>query len=114
MSEYFTAEFSEPFEAELDVCYLRLSRVSPETARLWQSGILAACFTLSEFPRRCPLAPEAQSFGQEVRLLIYRHRRTMYRVLYTVFDATEDVSGTVRILRVRQGARQETEAEDEF
>lgn len=91
MSDYFQVEFSEPFEADLDVCYLRLS----------------------QFPRRCPLAPEAQSFGQEVRLLIYHHRHTAYRILYTIFDATEDVSGTVRILRVRQGARQE-ETEDGF
>lgn len=53
------------------------------------------------------LAPEAGDFGIEVRLLLYRNRRTTYRILYTIFDASEDASGVVRILRIRQGARPE-------
>ena len=106
---HYSVEFSEPFEADLDVCYLRLFRVSPKAARRWQEGILTACFSLSQFPRRCQVAPEAQSFGREVRLLLYRNRRAIYRVLYTIFDPTEDTSGIVRLLHVRQGARQEQE-----
>lgn len=50
--ERFIVEFSEMCEADLDTCYLRLSRVSPEVAARWQKGILAACFSLSQFPRR--------------------------------------------------------------
>ena len=111
--DHYSVEFSEQCEADLDTCYLRLSRVSPEVAERWQRGILAACFSLSQFPRRCTIAPEAQSLGREVRLLLYRNRRTLYRILYTIFDATEDSSGIVRILRVRQGARQESEVDDE-
>lgn len=111
--DHYSVEFSEQCEADLDVCYLRLSRVSPEAARRWQEGILDACFSLSQFPRRCPVAPEAQAFGREVRLLLYRNRRAIYRVLYTIFDPTEETSGVVRILRVRLGARQELNADDE-
>lgn len=111
--DYYNVEFSEPFEADLDICYLRLSRVSPEAARQWQVDILDACFSLTQFPRRCPIAPEAQSFGREVRLLLYRQGRNVYRILYIIFDATEDASGVVRILRVRRGARQEADAESE-
>lgn len=111
--DHSSVEFSEQCEADLDVCYLRLSRVSPDAARRWQEGVLDACFSLSHFPRRCPIAPEAQSFGREVRLLLYRNRRAIYRILYTIFDATEDAFGVVRILRVRQGARQELNADEE-
>ncbi len=110
---HYNVEFSEPLEADLDACFLRLSRISPEAARRWQVGILDACFSLSLFPRRCPAAPEAPSFGREVRQLLYRQGRSVYRILYTIFDATEDSSGVVRILRVRRGARQEADADGE-
>ncbi len=81
--------------------------MSPEAAERLKSGVLDACFSLSRFPRRCSLAPEAEDFGEEVRLLIYRNRKTIYRILYTIFDTAEDVSGIVRILRIRQGSRPE-------
>jgi len=58
------------------------------------------------------MAPEAQSYGLEVRLLVYRDRRSLYRILYTIFAPTEEASGVVRILRVRQGARQELNSDD--
>lgn len=86
--ENYRIEFSEPFEADLDTVYLRLSRLSPESAHRWQTGILAACLSLDRFPRRCRLAPDSQDFGREVRQLIYRNRRTVYQILYTIFEAT--------------------------
>lgn len=46
-----------------------------------QSGVLNACFSLAQFPRRCSLAPEAEAFRQEVRLLLYRNRKAVYRIL---------------------------------
>ncbi len=101
----YTVEFSEQFEADFDACYLRMSRISPKSAADLQNGVLEACFSLSQFPRRCSLAPEAEAFGQEVRLLLYRNRKAIYRILYTIFDAAEDVSGIVKILRIRQGSR---------
>jgi len=104
---HYTVEFSEQFEADFDACYLQVSRVSPEAAARLQSGVLDACFSLAQFPRRCSLAPEAEDFGQEVRLLLYRNRKAIYRILFTIFDASEEASGTVRGLRVRQGARPE-------
>ena len=108
----YTVEFSEPFEADFDACYLRLSRRSSEAAMRLQNGVLDACFSLARFPRRCSVAPEAEAFGQEVRLLLYRNRKTVYRILYAIFDPSEEASGIVRILRIRQGARwEETESD---
>lgn len=49
----YTVEFSEQFEADFDACYLRLSRVSPDVAQRLQNGVLDACFSLSQLPRRC-------------------------------------------------------------
>jgi len=75
----YTVEFSEQFEADFDACYLRMSRISPKSAAGLQNGVLEACFSLSQFPRRCSLAPEAEAFSQEVRLLLYRNRKAIYR-----------------------------------
>lgn len=97
----------------MDAVYLRLSRFSAESAYQWQAGIIDACFSLSQFPRRCRLALESEDFQQEVRQLSYRHRRKVYSVLFTIFEATEDSSAEVRILRIRSGAYSVGTAEDE-
>ena len=111
--EYYRVEFSEPFEADMDAVYLRLSRVSAESAHQWQAGIIDACFSLSQFPRRCRLARDSEDFQQEVRQLNYRYRRKIYPVLFTIFEGSDDSSGEVRILRIRSGVYSEGAAEEE-
>lgn len=80
----YRVEFSEPFEADMDTVYLRLSRLSPHSASQWQAGIIDACLSLDQFPRRCPVASDSEDFQQEVRQLNYRHRSKVYLLLFTI------------------------------
>jgi len=58
-----------------------------------------AAQSLTELPRRCSIAPESETFGIEVRQLMYGD----YRILFTIDG------DTVRILRFRHGARRPLE-----
>ena len=105
--DYYRIEFSEPFEADMDAAYLRLSQFSYQSASRWQTGLLAACFSLERFPRRCRIIPASEDFQREVRQLNYRDGGRVYPILFTIFEATADSSAEVRILRIRQGAYRE-------
>lgn len=54
---------------------------------------------LSDYPQRCPLAPESDAFDVHIQQLLYGRRRHRYRVLFTIQGKT------VRILHIRHGAR---------
>ena len=97
----YRIEVSDTADAEADQAYLWLSRRSPEVAGRWYQGLLAAYQSLSEFPGRCPLAPENDLFPDvEVRHLLYGRGRGAYRILFCVIDPE-----TVRILHVRSAAQ---------
>lgn len=53
----YDVRFAEPAEAELEAEYLRLAGVRFELAERWNEGILTACQSLSQLPKRYPLAP---------------------------------------------------------
>jgi plasmid stabilization system protein ParE len=58
-------------------------------------GLLAVVDRLERMPFRCPLAPENESHGEEIRQMIYGS----YRILFTI------LAGRVVILHVLHGAR---------
>ena len=93
---------SEPAETEASDGFLWLNRLSPEFAARWYDGLLEAITSLDTFPRRCPLAPENDDFPDtDVRQLIYRQGRTVYRILFCIIEPD-----TVRVLHIRHAARQ--------
>jgi plasmid stabilization system protein ParE len=103
-------EISSAAEAEADSAFLRLSQVtSLIKARQWYSGLLQTIESLSQMPKRCPLARENKYFSQDVRQLLYGRGHNSYRVLFTILDE-QDVS-TIRILHIRH-ASQQTIGED--
>ena len=57
--------------------------------------------SLSEFPERCPLAPNLSSPSREVRKLLFGRKNYIYRVYFTITE------GVVKVLHVRHGARRE-------
>lgn len=68
----YRIEISSVAEAEADGAFLRLSQViSPAKASQWYSGLLQAIESLSQMPKRCPLARENEYFSQEIRQLLY-------------------------------------------
>lgn len=106
----YRVEISSVAEAEADDAFVRLSQItSPAKASRWYSGLLQAIESLSQMPKRCPLARENEYFSQEIRQLLYGRGRNSYRVLFTVLER-QNVS-TVRILHIRH-ASQKTIGED--
>jgi plasmid stabilization system protein ParE len=109
----FRIEFTDAADMEVQDTFLWLLGRSPEQADRWQAGLEQAVNSLTQFPGRCPLAPESDAFAVPVRQLLYGS----YRVLFTLVDSDDDgAPDTVRILHVRHGARrllsQETEPDD--
>ena len=101
----YRVEISSVAESEMDSAFLRLSQViSPEKARQWHQGLLKTIESLSEMPKRCPLARENKYFSQEIRQLLYGGGRNTYRILFTVVEEIE--VSTVRILNFRYGTQQ--------
>jgi len=77
-----------------------LSEHAGDTGLRWFQGLRESITSLSEFPRRCPLAPENEEFPFEVRQLLYGNRPHAYRILFTIEN------DTVTILHIRHGRRQ--------
>lgn len=101
----YRIEISSVAEAEADSAFLRLSQAtSPTKASQWYLGLLQAIESLSQMPKRCPLARENEYFSQEIRQLIYGRGRNSYRVLFTILEG-QDLS-TIRILHIRHASQQ--------
>ena len=64
-------------------CYEFLTEYSPKNARKWIDGLGAAFTSLTTMPKRCPIAPETDFIGFEVRCLVYLK---YYRILYSIDD----------------------------
>jgi plasmid stabilization system protein ParE len=82
-------------ERDMEAAYRRMMRDAPSGADQWYEDISAAIDSLGEMPERCPLAPEASFFKQEVRHLILGS----YRILFTVGERH------VRVMTVRHSSR---------
>jgi plasmid stabilization system protein ParE len=101
----YRIEISSMAEAEADSACLQMSQMtSPGRASQWYAGLLQAIGSLSQMPKRCPLARENEHFSQEIRQLIYGKGRNSYRILFTVLEEQEVPS--VRILHIRHAAQQ--------
>lgn len=107
----YRIEISSIAEAEADSAFLRLSQISSSTkASQWYSGLLEAIASLSQMPKRCPLARENEHFSQELRQLLYGRERNSYRVIFTILEGQD--TSIVRILHIRH-VYQQTIGEDQ-
>jgi plasmid stabilization system protein ParE len=101
----YRIEISSIAETEADSAFLRLSQISSSVqASQWYAGLLEAIGSLSQMPKRCPLARENDYFSQELRQLLYGRGRNSYRVIFTILER-QDIS-TVRILHIRHAYQQ--------
>ena len=100
----YVREISEAAEKETDDIYLRISSYSPDRARDWFVGLLAAYERLIVFPYQYQAAPE---YGAQFRRMLYGTGAQRYRVLYIVIEpdvALGETQGMVRILHLVHGA----------
>src|SRR5262249_44734731 len=66
----------------------------------WFLALQDAIDSLSDFPDRCPRAPETSHFSIDVRQLLYGQAPHVYRILFTVERES------VYVLHIRHGRRQ--------
>jgi plasmid stabilization system protein ParE len=71
---------------------------APATAASWYEGLEHAIGGLVTFPRRCPIAPEGDFLGQELRHLVYKSHRIIFRI--------EQDARVVRVLHIRHARQQ--------
>jgi plasmid stabilization system protein ParE len=72
---------------------------SRATAVRWARGLRAKIATLKSHPRRCPVDPDSEVYGEEVRVLLYGKRSGVYRVLFAIRG------DKVNVLTVRHSAQ---------
>src|SRR2546421_1376657 len=91
----YQVEITEKAQEEAREAMRWMSQSSPEKAALWYFEFLEKAQSLENFPARCPLAPESETYRREIRHLIFGK----YRILFTIDDET------VYVLRVRHQAQ---------
>lgn len=79
--------------------YLLEISKSRTTALRWARGVRAKIETLRSNPERCPVDPDSEAYGREVRVLLYGRRPGVYRVLFAL------EGDVVQVLTVRHAAR---------
>jgi toxin ParE1/3/4 len=75
-------------------------------AAQWLDGLELAIYTLEQFPRRCPSAPESRRVKRPLRHLLYGRKPDVYRVIYEIDERRRIVS----VLTIRHGAMDEAPA----
>ena len=97
-------------QAENDIgeIYQYISEFSLKAASVWRLDIKSAIISLSSFPKRCPLAPESEKLGYELRQMICGKRTACYRIIFRVIDEKQEF----HILTIRHAARKQLEIED--
>ena len=99
----YKVEITEKAQEETRQALRWIAQHSPEKAALWHFELMEKVASLENFPARCPLAPETQTHGKEMRYLIYGK----YRILFIIQDET------VYVLRIRHQAQDVLNSNDE-
>jgi plasmid stabilization system protein ParE len=73
---------------------------SSAIALRWVRGLRAKIASLSSKPQRCPIDPDSDAYGEEVRVLLHGKRHRKYRILFAIRG------NVVHVLTVRHSARQ--------
>jgi plasmid stabilization system protein ParE len=85
--------------------WIRAESKSSTIALRWIRTIHSKIASLSSNPQRCPIDPDSNAYGGEVRVLLHGKRHRKYRVLFAVKGET------VHVLTVRHSARQSLDDE---
>ena len=73
-------------------------------AERWFNGMIDAIASLEEMPARCPIAPESEAIGREIRLLLHGRKNRAYKIYFAIRYETPS-TGAVRVFHVRHWAR---------
>src|SRR5262245_66286798 len=87
----YKVEITEKAQEEAREAIRWIAQYAPEKAALWHFELMEKVDSLENFPARCPLAPESETHGKEIRHLIFGK----YRILFIIEDET------VYVIRIR-------------
>ncbi len=76
----YKVDISIPALQDAEDAFLQIRQFNLEASKSWYEGLLESVFSLEEFPNRCPIAPESEIIGREIRQLLYGKRRQIYRI----------------------------------
>jgi plasmid stabilization system protein ParE len=98
-------------DAEAVFIWLK-ENISGTYATAWYNGLVDSIYSLEDFPGRCPLTPESEDLGINLRQLLYGKRSMFYRILFAI--ELDEATGTefVKIFHIRHGARDRIKLED--
>jgi hypothetical protein len=69
---------------------------SSAKALRWARSIRARIETLKTNPKRCPVDPDSDAFGEEVRVLLHGKRQGKHRILFAIRgDAVHGSCGAI-------------------
>ncbi len=103
----YRVDISLPALTDAEEAYLWIKYQAPESAGDWYEGLMKAIFSLENFPARCPVAPESDDLGTEVRQLLYGKRTHTYRILFSIEDDKTTAEQVVRIWRIWSSLRRQ-------
>jgi plasmid stabilization system protein ParE len=107
MSTLYRVIITPEAENDLRTAYRYIRRQAPRAAREWMRQARQSIKALRNYPERCPLASESDSFDVSIRQLLFgKGNRGTYRILFVVIDKT------VHILNVRHGSMLPLEPEE--
>jgi len=76
---------------DLASLYERISAEDSIAAAKWFNGLETAIYSLSELPRRCPMAPESKKAKRPLRSLLDGNKPHIYRAVYEIDEISEAV-----------------------
>ena len=78
----FRVELTAEAEHDVDaIIEWLLAHHAGDAGIRWFNALEEAIDSLSKFPRRCALAPEATAVPVEIRQLLYGHKPHVYRIV---------------------------------
>lgn len=91
----FEIEYTFTALDEIEENFRWINERAPQAAQKWRDELIERIDSLADNPLCCPLAPENSKFSREIRLLLFRSKRSQLRIYYTV-DGKRVVVLTVR------------------
>ena len=82
-----------------EICDYLGQHYTSASVEAWYEGCIDAINSLARQPERCQVARESAKLGVELRQMLYRRYRSVYRILFVIRN--EDV----RVVCVRHSAR---------
>ena len=97
----YRIEISNRAVRDLELLFLEKNAAESQAASRWFNGLEEAVHSLSSHPHRCPVAPESDKIGRQLRHYLHGNKPHVYRIIYEIDESHQ----TIWVLHIRHGAR---------